>query len=222
MIIVHPDLEKIIEIKNKRVTEWIIESPELFSQYLIELSLQIDGESGRFVLSENDKEMDFSKYATIILNPLEISLNDKKIISKVYSQLKEIAVNETYYMRTKEVLSLFQQYLLELEYNCDVMLHINEDVDLQGIFKLFGIKIEEDPLSFFERLLEYIRIQNVILGKMLIILVNIRSYLTEQQLKDFFLFIQYNEIEVLMIESFQRDFTNATNKYIIDKDKCEI
>lgn len=32
--------------------EWIIESPESFSGYVLELSTQIDGNEGQFVLSE--------------------------------------------------------------------------------------------------------------------------------------------------------------------------
>lgn len=222
MILAHSDLVKTIEIKDKIVTEWIIESPELFSQYLIELSRQINGADGKFILSNNEKELSISKFVSIIINPIDTLLNDKKIITKIYKELQQIAINENNYLKTKEMLSLLQQYLLELEYNFDLTLHINDDIELQGLFKLFGIKIEEEDLSFFEQLLQYIKIQNAILGKNLIILVNIRSFLTEQEMNDILLFVKHNEINLLLIECYQRDFTNSTNKYIIDRDKCEI
>lgn len=60
------------------------------------------------------------------------------------------------------------------------------------------------------------------MGKKLIILVNIKSYFTKQQLEYLFLFVQYNEIHLLLIENLQRDFTNDIDKYIIDSDRCEI
>lgn len=222
MIITHPDLNYKIEINSQYVSEWIIEAPELFSLYLSELESQIDGAEGKFVLSENEKILNVSKCATIIFNPIGLSTNDKRVISKIYGELQEIAVGENCYIKTKEIVSLLQQYLLELEYNFDLNLSINEDIDLQGLFKLFGIKVAEENSSLFEQLLQYIKIQNLILGKSLIILVNARSYFTEKQLSELFLYTIYNEIRLLLIESFQRDFTNSTKKYIIDKDQCEI
>lgn len=58
MKIVHPNLENEIILNNKNVAEWIIESPELFSQYLLELSSQINGADGKFVLSNKGFEND--------------------------------------------------------------------------------------------------------------------------------------------------------------------
>lgn len=222
MIIAHPDLNYKIEINCHHISEWIIESPELFSSYLSELEAQTNGAEGNFVLSENEKTLNLSKCATIIFNPIGLSANDKKVISKVYGELQEIAIGEKCYIKTKEIISLLQQYLLELEYNFDLNLSINDDIDLQGLFKLFGIKVAEESPSLFEQLLQYIKIQNIVLGKKLVILVNARSFFIEEQLSELFLYTRYNEIGLLLIESFQRDFTNATKKYIIDKDKCEI
>lgn len=222
MIMAHPDLNYKIEINNKCIVEWIIESPEQFSSYLCELEVQTNGAEGNFVLSENEKILNWSKCATIIFNPISLSTNDKKVISKIYGELQEIAVGENCYIKTKEIISILQQYLLELEYNFDLNLSISDDIDLQGLFKLFGIKVAEDSPSLFEQLMQYIKIQNIILGKRLVILVNVRSFFTEEQLNELFSFTIYNEIGLLLVESFQRDFTNSTQKYIIDKDKCEI
>ena len=222
MIIAHPDFNYKIEINSAYVSEWIIESPELFSLYLSELESQVNGAEGKFVLSENEKVLILSKFATIIFNPIGLSINDKKVISKIYGELQEIAIGENCYIKTKEMISLLQQYLLELEYNFDFNLSINDDIDLQGLFKVFGIKVADDDLSMFEQLIQYIKIQTIVLGKKLVILVNARSFFTEEQLNELFLYTQYNEIKLLLIESFQRDFTSNTKKYIIDKDKCEI
>ena len=222
MIIAHPDLNQKIEINRKCISEWIIESPELFSSYLTEIEAQSNGAEGKFILSENEKILNWSKCATVIFNPIALSTNDKKVISKIYGELQEIAISENCYIKTKEIISMLQQYLLELEYHFDLNLSINDDVDLQGLFKLFGIKVAEDSPSLFEQLLQYIKIQNLLLGKKLVIIVNVRSFFTEEQLSELFAFTIYNEIGLLLIESFQKDFTNSTKKYIIDKDKCEI
>lgn len=132
---------------------------------MLELFLQINGADGKFVLSNKGKEISLAKCATIIFNPLDISINDKKVVAKIYTELQQVSVNEEYYIKTKKIITQLQQYLVDLEFNCDLNLHINEDIDIQGLFKLFGIKIDEDTLDFTERFLQYIKIQNCSYGK---------------------------------------------------------
>lgn len=222
MILAHEDIKNTIIIEYNILCEWIIESPELFSQYYLELWNQINGLDGKFVLSHKDKELAFSKTAILISNPLTIDINEKKIISKVYADLLKIANDERMFIRTKELSSMLQQYFFELEHHYEITLSINEDIELQGLLKLLGVKVETESCDYFEQLLQYIKLQAILLGKKLFILVNIRSYFTEQQIQELFYWAQYNEIYLLLLESFQRDFTNKTKKYIIDYDQCEI
>lgn len=222
MILAHPDLEKQIYIYDSNITEWIIESPELFSKYLEELQSQIEGQDGAFVLSNENKDINLSKNVEIIFNPLAVDINEKKIISKIYSELQTIANDEIMYLKTREVIGILQQYFFELEQHHNTPLVIEDDIELLGLFKSLGIKIDETSLDYFERLIQYIKLQAEILNKKLIILINIRSFLSEERLEQLFQYIKYNEIKLLLIESIQRDFTNLTNKFIIDIDKCEI
>ena len=52
MKLIHFGLSGILLDEGIDFTEWIIESPESFSGYVLELSTQIDGSEGQFVLSE--------------------------------------------------------------------------------------------------------------------------------------------------------------------------
>lgn len=222
MILVHPEFNKQICINNFEITEWIIESPELFSKYLKELLNQSKGQEGSFVLSNQDREFDFSKSIEIIMNPLEIDINDKKIQSKIYGELLTLANDETMYLKTRELVGLLQQYFYDLEQHYNTTLVIEDNIELKELFKTIGVRVEEESLDDFERLIQYIKLQVELLKKKLIIFVNIRSYFSNEKLEHLFEFTKYNEIDILLIESIQRDFTNQTNKFIIDIDKCEI
>ena len=222
MILAHPSINSQLCINDSNITEWIIESPELFTKYLCELCSQVNGSEGLFVLSEEDKELSISKVVEIISNPLTIDINDKKILTKIYNELQSLANDETMYLRTREIVSALQEYFYELEHNYETTLVIDEDIELPALFRVLGVKTESDSLDFFEKLIQYIKIQNVILNKKLIVLVNIRSFLTNEQLEQLFLFMCHNEIKLLLYESIQRDFTESTKKYIIDVDQCEI
>lgn len=222
MILVHPEFNKQICINNFEITEWIIESPELFSKYLKELLNQSKGQEGSFVLSNQEREFDFSKSIEIIMNPLEIDINDKKIQSKIYGELLTLANDETMYLKTRELVGLLQQYFYDLEQHYNTTLVIEDNIELKELFKTIGVRVEEESLDDFERLIQYIKLQVELLKKKLIIFVNIRSYFSNEKLEHLFEFTKYNEINILLIESIQRDFTNQTNKFIIDIDKCEI
>jgi CRISPR-associated protein Csn2 len=69
--------------EQKECVEWIIESPDLFSIYVGELYRQFNKDEGKFVLSENNKEIDIAKYSEIIINPLSIEINNRKVLNNI-------------------------------------------------------------------------------------------------------------------------------------------
>ena len=83
MKLVHGDLSGEIVNEQKECVEWIIESPELFSKYVGELYKQANKDEGEFVLSENNKEIDIAKYSEIVINPLSVEINNRKILYKI-------------------------------------------------------------------------------------------------------------------------------------------
>ena len=68
MKLVHINLNEGILVDAINCTEWVIESPEYFSEYVMELAGQVEGKEGRFVLSDNEKEVDISKNVELIFN----------------------------------------------------------------------------------------------------------------------------------------------------------
>ena len=116
MILAHSELTESLHISDFEVTEWIVESPELFIQYLNELSVQINGQNGRFVLSRNDKELNISKSIEIIFSPFLLEINEKKVLSKIYLELQDIANDENTYLKTRELVTAIHQYFLDIEF----------------------------------------------------------------------------------------------------------
>lgn len=222
MMLAHADLTQQLCMQNYDVMEWIIESPDLFAQYVEELLTQIAGQDGGFVLSQDDKELVMAKAVEMIVNPLTVDVNEKKILNKVYSELANLANGEEMYLRTREVLGLLHQYFGELEYHYTNTVTVEDEFDLQGLLKALGVKVEVASGDYFEKLIQYIKLLNDVLNKKLVILVNIRSYLSLEKVAQLVEFAKYNEINLLLIESMQREFTDVTKKFIIDADGCEI
>lgn len=76
--------------------------------------------------------------------------------------------------------------------------------------------------DFFERLIQYIKLSAEIMQKKLVVLVNIRSYISDKQLEQLIETAAYNYIPILLIENCQKDFSKQLLRYIIDVDGCEI
>ena len=75
MKLVHINLNEAILVDAIHCTEWVIESPEYFSEYVMELAEQVEGKEGRFVLSDNEKEADISKNVELIFNIFALDIN---------------------------------------------------------------------------------------------------------------------------------------------------
>jgi len=86
------------------------------------------------------------------------------------------------------------------------------------------VHFEEEGIDFFEKLLDYMRLEKEILKVKLFVLVNIKGFLSVDQL--YFLYQQscYEKIQLLMIENHLNDKKRigGENLIIIDDDGCVI
>ena len=221
MKLVHPDLEGQILLDVKRPCEWIIESPNIFLKYVQELCFQAEGAEGKFVLSD-EEEIALAKYAEILVNPLNVNINDKKVLNKLYAELSELSFREELYLETQKMLAELQEYFLKLEQVSDYSLETDLEIDIAAILKTAGVRIQSYADNFIENLCQYIDVMASLLGKKVIVLINIRSYINDNQLKQLIENVQYKEIAILFIENKERALPDGVYRYIIDCDQCEI
>ena len=158
MKLVHTNLNTAVLSDKYVFTEWIIESPKLYAYYLQELFLQQNGEEGRFVLSDKEKELNIAKNMEIIVNPFQVEINGRKILNKLYAELDQLSKSELMYVKTLELTGKIQEYLLELEQNTEYVLEFDMDLDMPALFKSVGIRYEVQETDFFEQIIRYIKI----------------------------------------------------------------
>lgn len=216
------ELSSLVLSDNNQVTEWIIESPDLFARYVQELVLQYEGNDGEFVLSDHDMFVEISKYMEIIFNPFGIDINSKKILNKLYLDLEKLAKTEEIYLQTREMMQGLTKYLLELEQKSEYILGFEQEFDLTAIFKGVGMKHEIMEEDYLEKLIRYIKIISQVLGIKIITFINIRSYLNDEQMEQLLKEAIYQEVQILLIENQEKSYLKGVFRYIIDYDKCEI
>lgn len=222
MKLVHPRLKGQLLFLEGKLCEWIIESPELFTEYLQELYEQKNGKEGGFILSEREEEIDLGKKSEIILNPFDVNINDKKILSKLYSELVKLTMNEEMYLQTQKIKDELEEYFYNLEYQSSYFLQMNREFSFSNLLKTVEVKFQDTTESFLEKLIQYIKIQAELFHCRLIIFVNIRSFLTTENLRILLDEVLRYEVAILLLENQQRKLLNHVNRYIIDNDQCEI
>ncbi|MCD8294805.1 MAG: type II-A CRISPR-associated protein Csn2 [Clostridia bacterium] len=222
MILCHEDFETVFEIIPGRINVLIVENEGLFYKYCLELHQQVEGEDGRFCLSEGDKKIPLCKHALLIDSYLDFNFNEKKILSKLTQQLKA-SVNEKYYSEVTEIAqlwgALFEKFSLEsccnLEYSTDDTLSL--------LFKGFDIKIDMDSFdSLLDEILSYMRVWSDVMGIKCFFFINLKSYLTPQELGLFYHECSLNEYCIILFENQHKSSIEGEKILLIDQDLCEI
>ena len=221
MRLVHVNMERKL-LDDNVVTEWVIEAPEEFTRYVQELYMQCEGAAGDFVLSDGEKELGIAKNVEFLDSVLDLDVNERKILGKLYADLEQLAYSEKFVVRTQEMIQYLRTYIFELEQETDFMLDVDDGVDMSAIFKGNGVKLETVETGILEKIVHYIKVVRLLLKKQVFVFVNVRSYLTVRQVEQLIKEAAYQEVQILLIENVMGDCVNSERRCIIDSDKCEI
>lgn len=223
MRIVHQILEESINFEENIINVLIIENQNLFSKLIEEMLNQIKGEEGRYILSINDEKEELPKFLELIIDPFSLDFNNKKIVSKLYKNIKEIAIGEENFFNTAELTTNIIKYLEKLFEDIDFPIAYSSEMDIEQLLKIFSVKFDVDYQNILEKLVEYITLMDNLEKNQLYVFVNLKTYLTDEEIGEFYKFIFYNKINVLLIENFKRGENLKEEKiYLIDKDLCRI
>lgn len=221
MTITYLPLQLLIDLPENRVVNLVLENPQDFTEVLTDLQRQFHEEEGAAVLSENNKELKWEKTGTIITDYINLSVNDKKVINRLYKLMQESS-NEDFQMKGRLIsnsISVLEQTISLMRYDC-----ISYDLDFSwsDFYKAFHVRINDDSETLLEKLINYLRVCSGLLGYQLLCLVNAKDYLTKKDIAELYQIAEYLKIHLLMVESRERNDTNNEIFYIVDYDHCLI
>ena len=94
MKIVNKNWQRKIEIEENTIYTLVFENKRYYRENIIELINQHKGNEGSFIISKNSKEIEFDKDSYIITDIFSIDINSKKVLTKVYSSLLKLSIND--------------------------------------------------------------------------------------------------------------------------------
>ena len=222
MKLAHSEISFCIDFDKTEIPVCIIESPKRWREIQKKLSTQYLGEDGEWVLSDHDKELNFSKTVEMIFNPLQLDENQRKLVTAFLKSFAEKAVNESHWRESQELNSIIQTFFGKMEMEYSFGYHINPETDFSALAKAMGLQIETQYETDLERLLQYCIMIKELTKIKLFIFWNLRNYFTQNELELFYEEIRRRDWKVLLMENHLEQMIDGEKWYIIDKDNCEI
>lgn len=208
-------------LEENKITTIVIENPLVMSEVIRDISRQVNGEDGEWILSEQDKIFSIEKSSQFINNPLMVNSNEKRILTRLYKELFEQA-NTLMYEEYTQINSYIVSFLVRLLDTVPYHLDMEMDMDLTGILKLYGVKMESDGVGVLEVLIDYLRALSSICNIHVIWILNVKQFLTVEEVQQLYEFCFYEKILLINLEG-QKNYNLEHEKcVIIDKDLCII
>lgn len=211
--------ENEILFTEENVNILTIKNTKCFSHILQILNDKINGSESNeiFLLDENNEEMNMSKEIQMVLDIFNIDYNSKKILNKIYNIIAtNIQKNQDFEIE-KMILNL-RNYIIEEINELPFEFVMKNELEITEILKLYNLKIDEEN---YTNILEKIEILIDILSTLdiakILIIPNLKLFLSEEELVELYKYSLYNNINLLLIERHEENKLKYENCIIIDE-----
>ena len=220
MILCHPQIETLLDVSLPGVTSLVIENPVFYRELLMDLYAQMDGMAGKFVLSHEGKTLSIATWVELIDNVLHFDLNTRTLLGKVQSAMEQTAVNETFFLKTAELLQQLERYTRELafQFDCDILC---KHCSVSGLLKAVGVSLRDDYEDPLERLADYMELIREFDREKLFVLVNLRSFFDDDHVEKFLETVSAHGYRLLLLDGIERKKLPQERRITIDNDLCE-
>ena len=224
MKIINKNWQRKIEIEDNIIYTLVFENKKYYRENIIELINQHKGNEGSFILSNDNKEISFDKKSYIITDIFNIDINNKKVLSKIYSSLlKEIVEDISSY---NELSTNIRVYFEKLIFNSFLEIEQGEEIDMCSLLKLGDFKIHVEQDDVLEKFIKFLKVLTELCCCKIIFVVGLHNVFTQDEIIEIYKEVCLNKINIINIE--YQQFNNLSTKnyreivYIFDKDNCEI
>lgn len=222
MRLIERELGLDVELKENKVSVIVVEDVAFRLPIVEGLYMQVMGKDGNWLLVENEKNYELEKKAEIILEPFSLELNNKKVKNKLYQEIKTIA-EDCFYSQGLEVHSNICIYLENVLEKISYPVKYKEDWNVLELLKAYGVELEEESDNICEKLFHYIKLMNQVCGISIFITVDLKQYLSEEQIFELYKLVGYSKIQLILIEfNMCSEKLDCEDIYILDKDRCII
>ena len=224
MRLVHPDFLFPLEFKENEIFTVVIEKPALLVDTVTELKRQIEGAEGQWALSEGSTVFDMKKSCEMILDPFSLQVNNRKMLNALYDNLEDEFFQGEGLLHWNECCSHIYTCLERIAAVSEYDLSYIDDIQFKDFLKFGNMEFRVDNRGFLEQLMDYFDLSSRVLKIKLFICVNLKSFLSQEQLVYLWEECCYKKYQLLLLEG-----AGGANRrlkgerlVIVDNDLCVI
>lgn len=214
--------ENELEFDDEHVNLLTIKNAKCFSHILEILNQKVNGLGNEeiYFLDEQNEEIKFNK-TMIIFDIFNIEYNSKKILNKIYEIISKNVENSQELEIESMIVELRKKIIQEIN-ELPFEFEMKDEIDITEILKLYSLKIDTTNYETVLERIEFI-IDLVTTLKLadIIIIPNLKMYLTEEETIELYKYSLYNNIKLLIIERKNEKHLKYENEMKIDEDYCD-
>ena len=210
------------ELTENKIAVFVIENPKMWRKVQKSLIKQVLGEVQSWILSHEESEVAWNKYVELILNPLLVDENSKRILNKFLQSVQNVSVNEKRWMQYQELNQVIHNFFYDVEMEFDFEYEIDESVEISKLAKAIGMHIVQEYDNDLERLIKYCILVRDLLKIQVFIFFDLKRYFSEKEIQDFYAEAMSRKWNIILFESSQFSILEEEKYYILDRDYCFI
>ena len=224
MKIINNNWQRQIVLEDNLIYTIVFENKKYYRENILELIRQHKGYEGRFILSNNNKELSFDKNSYFISDLFNIDINNKKIITKIYGELLKVVTDDI--AEYNKITSYIREYFETLVFNNNLDLEYNDEIEANSLLKLGDFKIQFEESDYLEKLIKFLKVLVELCNIKIIFVVGLCRVFSVEEVEKIFKEVCLNKINIINIESEYQNIkkSDCYNElvYIFDQDNCEI
>lgn len=217
MRFVCPLLDEPIKLTEGKIKVVVIENPVA----LRNLVQSIKESNSKIVLSDNFKPVELLKYMEFISDIFDVDFVSKNISSKINSEVNSLSLE--YHNEINEVYGALNSFGQLVTSSLDFPASFSFVQEPDKITKLLNFAVDTDGVELPEKVLEYMNIYRRFFKKKVFAFLNLKCFLSYEELIPFYKNIAYEGYRVLLIESHEHNrIDEFEDVIVIDNDLCII
>ncbi len=220
MKLVHPNFCYGFDFEKESFYSLVIENADEYYDLTKQIIMQAENEDGQWVLSDI-LPINFSKKALVLYDFYNLSCNNKKmeglLKNKILNLNSHIDLSEKISKVNQDIIELSELIVSNLDFNIDY----NNEINLETLLKIIKFEFGEQQ-NLLEKILRYIEVYCELVSIKLVVLIGLTAILNEKDIEKIIKEINYKDIKILFIDSYDKNIFKKENKIIIDKDLCLI
>lgn len=191
-----------INFENNNVAILEVKDTKCFTHIIEAINNAVNGEETNeiFLLDDEFNEINIGKETYMVIDLFNIDFNSKKILNKLYEKIAD-NIEKMEDIELKDMLVNLRNYIIQEINELPFEFIMKDEPEIVEIFKIYNLKIDMlnykktvEKIEFLIDILATLKIATVL------IIPNLKMYLSEEELVELYKYSLYNEINLLLIE----------------------